>query len=105
MGRNLELPDKSIVRLTVALDVIIMVFMVGFVLNLVLVLRAIKNLVKFITRNKYKRSMSFVVLVPMRILYINICFQLMSFLWGSPGISIVKYLKTSQKFNIIEYYM
>ena len=66
-------------------DVLVIIFFAGLVLNFGILLVALIRLIKFLTKSLIKRVVCFLLLFPFSILYINQCFQVMANLWGAPA--------------------
>ena len=73
-------------------DVLVIIFFAGLVLNFGILLVALIRLIKFLTKSLIKRVVCFLLLGPFSILYINQCFQVMANLWGAPAFLLSKKL-------------
>ena len=71
--------------MTMAVDVLVIAFFTGLVLNFGILLVALIRLIKFLTKSLVKRVVCYLLLVPFSALYINQCFQVMANLWGAPA--------------------
>ena len=72
--------------LAMAVDVLIIAFFTGLVLNFGILILALIRLIKFLTKSLVKRVVGYLLLVPFSALYINQCFQVMVNLWGAPAL-------------------
>ena len=70
------------IELTMVVDVLVIIFFAGLVLNFAILLVALIRLIKFLTWTLVKRVVCFLLLGPFSILYINQCFKVMANLWG-----------------------
>ena len=66
-----------------AVDVLVIAFFTGVVLNFGILLLALIRLIKFLTKSLVKRVVCYLLLVPFSALYINQCLQIMANLWGA----------------------
>ena len=74
---------KNIIQQTMAVNILIILFTSGLVINFGILLVSIGRLVSFLTGNKYLRGLSFLVLVPVSLLYGHEAFQMMAFYWAA----------------------
>ena len=93
-------PGENVIELTMVVDVLVIIFFAGLVLNFGILLVALIRLIKFLTKSLIKRVVCFLLLGPFSTLYINQCFQVMANLWGTPA-----YLLSEKLFKlyIIDY--
>ena len=78
-------PGENATWLAMAVDVLVIAFFTGLVLNFGILLLALIRLIKFLTKSLVKRVVSYLLLVPFSALYINQCLQIMANLWGAPA--------------------
>ena len=78
-------PGENATWLTMTVDVLVIAFFTGLVLNFGILLLALIRLIKFLTKSLVKRVVGYLLLVPFSALYINQCLQIMANLWGAPA--------------------
>ena len=85
-------------------DVLVIIFFAGLVLNFGILLVALIRLIKFLTKSLIKRVVCFLLLLPFSTLYINQCFQVMANLWGAPAYLLSYKLSKLGTIDYFEYY-
>ena len=85
-------------------DVLVIAFFTGLVLNFGILLLALIRLIKFLTKGLVKRVVSYLLLVPFSALYINQCLQIMANLWGAPANLLSFKLYKTDVINYHEYF-
>lgn len=78
-------PGENATWLAMAVDVLVIAFYTGLVLNFGILLLALIRLIKFLTKSLVKRVVGYLLLIPFSALYINQCLQIMANLWGAPA--------------------
>ena len=81
-------PREYVVGLTMMTDLLVALFTLMLVLNLGVLLLSMQRLIKFLTESTLIRWLSSLLLLPLSLLYINQCFQLMVFYWGLPAYNL-----------------
>ena len=97
-------PGENATWLAMAVDVLVIAFFTGLVLNFGILLLALIRLIKFLTKSLIKRVVCFLLLFPFSILYINQCFQIMANLWGAPAYLLSMKLGRLNIINNSEYF-
>jgi len=85
-------PGENATWLAMAVDVLVIAFFTGLVLNFGILLLALIRLIKFLTKSLVKRVVGYLLLIPFSALYINQCLQIMANLWGAPAYLLSKKL-------------
>jgi len=97
-------PGENATWLAMAVDVLVIAFYTGLVLNFGILLLALIRLIKFLTKSLVKRVVSYLLLVPFSALYINQCLQIMANLWGAPAFLLSYKLYKVDVINYSEYF-
>ena len=77
--------SEALVIVTKIVGTLSIVFFLMFLANLVIQLTTIVRLVKFLTFNKWKRTVMYILLVPLTLLYVHDVFALLYSTWGAPA--------------------
>ena len=70
-------------RNTLSVNILIISFMTGIILNGFLLLLSVVRIIKFLTSSKALRVFLYCVLGPTCLFYINLCFWMMANYWGA----------------------
>ena len=86
--------------MTILVDVLVILFLIGLVINFVILLISMIRLIRFLVKQQWLRLTAFSFLAPLSILFTNECLQIMAYLWGTTA-----YLYSLKIFNdgIIDY--
>ena len=95
-------PSKNVVELTILVDLLSILLLLALVFNYAVILLSIRRLIKFLTENKLIRFLSYASVVPLSILFINKCFQMMETCWGIPAYNLNWKLYYGKVFNFDE---
>ena len=85
-------------------DMLVIAFFTGLVLNFGILLLALIRLIKFLTKSLVKRVVGYLLLVPFSALYINQCLQIMANLWGAPAYLLSMKLRRLDVIDYREYF-
>ena len=85
-----QLFDKLTVILTIAVDILIIVFFLIFMINLFLQILSLGRLVKFLTRSLCSRVTIYIILVPLAFLYTHDVIAMLFYCWGSPAFKMTQ---------------
>lgn len=84
-------------------DYFIITLMFGLFLNYGIMLLSIRRVIRFITRSSYKRGLSYALLVPFSVVYLNRIFQMLAFGWGATAFDLSWYFYRVEGFDFFDF--
>lgn len=90
---------NSILTDTITFDIVCIMIFVGLVINFFILVFSIIKLINFLNNNIMVKTIWYLVIVPLTIVYVNNVFTMIAFNWGLPAHNIISELNISGQLN------